>query len=63
MHQRFFTLGTLVLALSTPARAELFLDFNNQSDAGLTPYNPLAPFGQGEATASRSFRQATSAIN
>lgn len=47
MHQRFFTLGTLVLALSTPARAELFLDFNNQSDAGLTPYNPLAPFGQG----------------
>jgi hypothetical protein len=41
--------GVSVLASSVavPARADFFTDFNNQSDAGLTRYNPLAPFGQG----------------
>jgi hypothetical protein len=39
---------TLMFSLSAPARAgSFFFDFNNQSDAGLTRYNPLAPFGQG----------------
>jgi PEP-CTERM motif len=38
----------LVLSLTVPARASgFFFDFNNQSDAGLTRYDPLAAFGQG----------------
>jgi hypothetical protein len=34
--------------VTVPARADSFVfNFNNQSDAGLTRYNPLDPFGQG----------------
>jgi hypothetical protein len=41
--------GVVVLLAATaiPARADLFQDFNNQNDNGLTRYNPLAAFGQG----------------
>jgi hypothetical protein len=38
----------LVFCVTAPARAgSFFFDFNNQSDAGLTRYDPLAAFGQG----------------
>src|SRR5262249_40967878 len=38
----------LVSFVAVPARAgTFFFDFNNQSDAGLTLYDPLAAFGQG----------------
>jgi hypothetical protein len=40
--------SALSLALSVPTRADsFFFNFDNQSDAGLTRYNPLAAFGQG----------------
>jgi hypothetical protein len=49
MLRRILILGlsALAIAWTGSARAEFFFDFNNQSDAGLTRYNPLAAFGQG----------------
>jgi hypothetical protein len=40
--------AALLISAAVPARAgSFFFDFNNQSDAGLTRYDPLAAFGQG----------------
>jgi hypothetical protein len=40
--------SALALSVTVPAQADsFFFNFNNQSDAGLTRYNPLDPFGQG----------------
>jgi hypothetical protein len=40
--------SALALSLAAPTRADsFFFNFDNQSDAGLTRYNPLAAFGQG----------------
>jgi hypothetical protein len=50
MHRPFltFALFAAVSCVALPARAGgFFFDFNNQSDAGLTRYDPLAAFGQG----------------
>src|SRR5262249_8786550 len=50
MLRPFLTLAlfTVVSCVTLPARAGgFFFDFNNQSDAGLTRYDPLAAFGQG----------------
>jgi hypothetical protein len=50
MLRRFLpaTVFALVFSVTLPARAgRFFFDFNNQSDAGLTRYNPLAASAQG----------------
>ena len=50
MLRRFLTVSVFALgsSVTVPTRAgTFFFDFNNQSDAGLTRYNPLAGFGQG----------------
>ena len=50
MLRRFLTVSVfaLVSSVTVPTRAGTFyFDFNNQSDAGLTRYDPLAGFGQG----------------
>jgi hypothetical protein len=42
------TSAILMMLPTVPAQAgNFFFDFNNQSDAGLTRYDPLAAFGQG----------------
>jgi hypothetical protein len=50
MLRRLLAVGVpaLVFFVAVPARAgSFFFNFNNQSDAGLTRYDPLAAFGQG----------------
>jgi hypothetical protein len=50
MLRHLLTIGVSALALSVTVstRADsFFFNFNNQSDAGLTRYNPLDAFGQG----------------
>jgi hypothetical protein len=50
MLRRLLTFSVFALActVTVPVRGgSFFFDFNNQNDAGLTRYNPLAAFGQG----------------
>src|SRR5262249_11584292 len=47
-HLLVVSVCALELSVNPPAQADSFVfNFNNQSDAGLTRYNPLDAFGQG----------------